>query len=70
MRSESHVLTIPLLTSMMNETLSVLKLKHTPAHPNSCIHSLPEAASLTPVTEKEVVSADQLGIQMGYDHST
>ena len=37
--------------------MSALKLKHPPAHPDSCFPSPPEAASLTPVSEKEVVSA-------------
>ena len=32
-------------------------MKHPPAHPDSCFPSPPEAASLTPVSEKEVISA-------------
>ena len=45
------------IADINDETLSALKLKHPPAHPDSCFPSPPEAASLTPVSEKEVVSA-------------
>ena len=45
------------IADINDETLSALKLKHPPAHPDSCFPSPPEVASLTTVSEKEVVSA-------------